>query len=92
MTPKPSQPASVISCKQLYDFLGEYVDGTLAAPQRDEFERHIRVCPSCQAYLDGYRRTIALGRVAYDAPDAAQPAAAPRGILDAVRAAVAKPR
>lgn len=92
MTPKPPQSVPVITCKQLYDFLGEYVDGTLVAPQRDEFERHIRICPSCQAYLDGYRRTVELGRAAYEAPDATRPATAPGGILDAVRAAIAKVR
>lgn len=90
MNHKPSQPLPLITCKQLFDFLADYVDGTIAPRRREEFERHIRVCPSCQAYLDGYRRTIELGRVAYAPDDAGKPAAAPSGILDAVRSAIAK--
>jgi anti-sigma factor RsiW len=38
------------------------VDDELPTQQRAEFERHLAVCPSCQAYLTTYRRTVALAK------------------------------
>lgn len=82
---------SYITCKQLIDFILEYVEGTLAEPQRAEFERHLKVCPSCVAYLEGYKRTIELGRAALNAripaTDASAEGMAPAGLIEAVRAA-----
>jgi len=79
---------SPLTCRQLFDFLADYVDGTLAPAQRAEFERHMGACPSCVAYVDGYRRTIELGKAACcgDHPD--RPPAAPEGLLNAVRSAL----
>lgn len=85
---------SPLTCKMLFDFLGDYVDGTLPGAQREEFERHLARCPSCVAYVDGYRKTIELGRAACcgGAPGQAQPAKAPEGLLEAVKAALKKER
>ncbi len=49
-----------ISCKQLIDFLWAYVSSELSAEERHEFDRHLSVCPSCVAYLDSYKKTIAM--------------------------------
>lgn len=80
-----------ITCRQLIDFILDYVEGTLAAESRAEFERHLGVCPSCVAYLEGYRRTIELGRAALNAripaPDEPAEGRAPAGLIEAVRAA-----
>jgi anti-sigma factor RsiW len=80
-------PHPLLTCKELFDFLDDYVDGSLPAPQRDEFERHLRLCPACVNYLDGYRKTIALEKAS--CADG-EPARAPQALLDAVRAAVRK--
>lgn len=76
-----------ISCRELIDFIGEYLDGMLAAPQRFEFERHLAVCPSCVAYLDGYRKVVALGQAASAGCDDPATAAFPEGLVRAVLAA-----
>jgi|CXWL01.1.fsa_nt_gi anti-sigma factor RsiW len=80
-----------ITCKQLLDFILDYVEESLPPEQRAEFERHLQVCPSCVAYLDGYRRTIALGKAALQAriPVTEEPAHgfAPKSLIDAVLAA-----
>ncbi len=81
---------SPLTCQQLIDFLGEYVDATLPAAQRQEFERHLNACPSCLAFVDGYRKTIALGRAACGCDQPGEPAKAPEGVLEAVRAALRK--
>ena len=51
-----------ITCRELIDFLDDYIDGQLEPESRESFERHLRVCPSCRAYLASYRDTISLAR------------------------------
>jgi len=75
-----------ITCRELIDFIADYVDGTLDAAARDDFERHLDICSSCRAYLDSYRKTMALTRaLASDEPAADVPDALVRRILDARR-------
>jgi len=50
------------TCRETLEFLRAYVDGDLAADERDAFDRHLRACPPCVAYLETYRDTIALAR------------------------------
>ena len=52
----------MITCRQLIEFLDSYVEQQLPDAEADSFERHLRACPSCVAYVDGYRRSIVLGR------------------------------
>ncbi|MCK6486698.1 MAG: zf-HC2 domain-containing protein [Phycisphaerae bacterium] len=54
----------MISCREVFDFLVDYVSGELPPHVRAEFERHLAVCPPCVAYLNSYRDTIRLGRAA----------------------------
>lgn len=58
-----------IDCQELITFLAGYVDDALPADRRAEFERHLAVCVSCQAYLASYRETIRLARAAAIAPE-----------------------
>lgn len=53
---------ALLTCKELLDFLLDYVDGQLPPGERVEFERHLAVCPPCVAYLDSYRQTIEIGQ------------------------------
>jgi anti-sigma factor RsiW len=82
-----TQASPYITCRQLIDFIADYLDGTLALDQRFEFERHLSVCPSCVAYLDGYRKVVALGRATAAANDDPATGAFPEGLVQAVRAA-----
>ncbi|HYU26849.1 MAG TPA: zf-HC2 domain-containing protein [Thermoanaerobaculia bacterium] len=75
-----------ITCRELIDFIADYVAGELDAAARDDFERHLAVCPSCRAYLDSYRKTMALTRaLASDEPAEDVPEELVRRILDARR-------
>ena len=40
-----------MTCRQLVDFLGAYLDGELSAEVRGRFEAHLSACPECSAYL-----------------------------------------
>lgn len=46
------------TCRQvILDLLVEYEDGTMAEPDRSDFERHIEMCPPCVRFLTTYRAT-----------------------------------
>ncbi len=53
-----------ITCKKLSEFLLDYVSGELPEADREEFERHLKACPPCIAYLDTYREAVRLGKEA----------------------------
>jgi anti-sigma factor RsiW len=55
------------TCKELIDFLDDYVAGELPPPRHAQFENHLRYCPSCRAYLSSYRETIRLAAAAHPA-------------------------
>jgi anti-sigma factor RsiW len=48
-----------MSCRELVDLVTEYLDGTLPRRDKRRFERHIRGCEYCTAYLGQMRITIA---------------------------------
>jgi anti-sigma factor RsiW len=78
-----------ITCRELIDFIADYLDGTLAPEALREFDRHLAVCPSCVAYLESYRQTIRLGKMAASADDDAAPSI-PEELVRAIRAARGK--
>lgn len=51
-----------LPCREILSFLADYLEGTLDAGARAEFDRHLAVCPSCVAYLASYRATVRLAR------------------------------
>lgn len=51
-----------ITCRELIDFIADYLDGALTGIQTEDFQRHLSVCPSCRAYLATYETTIRAGR------------------------------
>ncbi len=77
-----------ITCRELIDFIADYLDDELTPGQKHEFERHLRVCPSCVAYLESYKETIRLGRMAFAPSD--EPAPVPEALVKAIKAARAR--
>ena len=57
-----------MTCLEVAEFLLEYVEGELPGPVRREFEFHLRECPTCVTYLENYRKTIRVTKIAH-APD-----------------------
>lgn len=76
-----------MTCKELVEFLMDYLDGDLPEPQRKSFEEHLSACPDCIAYLATYEETIALGKQAYTADDEPVPAAVPEDLIRAILSA-----
>jgi len=53
-----------MTCRELVELLTEYMEGTLAEPDRARLEVHVAECPHCEEYLAQMRRTVeTLGRL-----------------------------
>ena len=76
-----------MTCRELVEFLMSYMDEELAADQREVFEAHLTVCPPCKDYLETYRDTIRIGRVACREEDDAVPEDVPEALVRAILAA-----
>lgn len=73
----------MLTCRELTEFLDDYLAGALAADRRAVFERHLAVCPDCRNYLASYRTTVRLVKAAGEV--AMQ--GVPEGLVKAVVAA-----
>ena len=47
-------------CEQAVRLATDYLEGSLSRRERRRFERHLRSCPNCTAYLEQLRITISL--------------------------------
>jgi len=76
-----------MTCKELVEFMVDYLSDQLPALQRQVFERHLNACPPCLSFLETYRETIELGRCACTDPDGPIPKAVPERLVEAILAA-----
>lgn len=76
----------MITCKEMIEFLMEYIDGELPPDRREAFERHLGGCPSCVRYLDTYKQTVQLGKQAFEYSNTPAPQDVPEGLVKAILA------
>lgn len=74
-----------LTCRELSEFLADYLAGALGPARRALFEEHLAECPECHAYLRSYAATVRLVKDAY-APERA-PAGVPERLVRAIMAA-----
>jgi anti-sigma factor RsiW len=72
----------MITCRELTEFLDDYVASTLDAARRAVFDAHLAACEDCRNYLASYRATIGLSKAAGESI----PQNVPPGIVKAVLA------
>jgi anti-sigma factor RsiW len=77
-----------MTCREVADFLADYISGALAADIRAQFDRHLSLCPNCQAYLATYRATIELGRQGFATSDTDAATEVPDELVSAILNAV----
>lgn len=77
----------LMTCRELADFLMDYLNGDLTADVRAAFDRHLSLCPNCVSYLSAYKTTIELGRRAFKDDSADASAAVPEDLVRAILAA-----
>ncbi len=58
-----------ITCRELVEFLDDYLAGGLGEAERSAFNAHLTACPSCVAFMKTYQASIRLGRAAMTGPD-----------------------
>lgn len=75
-----------LTCRDVAEFLADYIDDALAPAQRQAFEQHLAECDWCVAYVRNYEETVRLGRSAFDDLERADPELVQR-LIAAVRAA-----
>jgi anti-sigma factor RsiW len=80
-----------LTCREVIDFLADYLEGTLRADQRAPFEAHLAECADCVAYLRSYRETIRLAQEACRGPDDPVPADVPEELVRAIAKARGTP-
>lgn len=73
-----------LTCREVVEFLMDYLDHALDPAQRHAFERHLAQCDECVAYLRTYEQTVRLGKAAFDDLDAAADRQVPRELVDAI--------
>lgn len=78
-----------VTCRELIEFLDDYVAGTLPSPQSAAFEEHLRLCPPCVNYLTGYKDAIRCAKAAFNCGKA-EPAPIPDELVRAILAARTK--
>jgi anti-sigma factor RsiW len=74
-----------MTCREIYDFLDDYLESGLPESTRREFASHLDRCESCRRYLATYVKTKDVAIAAERALDRdAAPAPPPEELIQAV--------
>lgn len=76
-----------LTCKELIDFLDDYLSDGLDSGVRSAFESHLNQCAACRDYLHTYRQTIQLARMSRDDAQASFAASVPNDLVAMVLSA-----
>lgn len=76
-----------LTCREVSEFLMDYVGDTLDADVHAVFQSHVHACHNCETFLIQYRETIAAGRLACSDEGVAD---CPEDLVQAVMAALMK--
>ena len=76
-----------MKCRELAEFLIDYVSGELPNETRVHFEMHLTRCRNCHAYLIQYEATVKAGKIACDEHSDELPTNVPDDLVKAVLAA-----
>ena len=79
-----------MKCRELAEFLSDYVNGELPQESRTHFEFHLSKCTNCHQYLVQYEVTIKAGKIACDEMSD-EMGAMPEELIKAVLLARSKP-
>ncbi len=81
-----------MTCRELTDFIMAYLDNELEADLRRRFEFHLGTCPACVAFLETYRKTVELGKEAFECPEQEMARErVPEQLIEAILKSIKKP-
>ena len=75
-----------MNCRQLADFILDYLEGQLSAETRSAFEHHLTLCPNCVNYIASYGTTVDLARHAFGEGGGELPLEMPEELVRAILA------
>lgn len=79
-----------MTCRELTDFILDYLSGELPEPVLAEFRGHLSRCPNCVNYLQNYEDAVRAGRAAFSSANDEPPEDLPEELVQAVLAARAR--
>ena len=79
-----TRPADTLPCREMVDFMSDYLDGSLEQPTRALFDAHLRICPDCVAYLGSFAEAMRLAKECHG--DDSVPADVPEDLVRAILA------
>lgn len=83
--------AEEVSCRELIELVGDYLEGTLLAAERSRVDGHLSECEWCERYISQTRAIVgALGRL--DGEESSDPIAWDRALAAFRRATAERDR
>jgi predicted anti-sigma-YlaC factor YlaD len=79
-----------MNCREVTEFLSDYLDGELPLRQRLTFKLHLLLCRDCRRYLQSFATTIELTRSLGDRTTADAGPPVPNALVQAILAARGK--
>ena len=76
-----------MTCKELVEFLMDYLDRMLSETQHAIFEEHLAECPDCVAYLATYQEAVRIGKAVCSEVHEAAPPHVPEELVRAILSA-----
>jgi predicted anti-sigma-YlaC factor YlaD len=73
-----------MTCREVSDFLMDYVAMELPADVVVDFERHLSRCANCRTFLSQYEATIKAGKRAFEQDDADASTVLPEDLVKAI--------
>jgi anti-sigma factor RsiW len=73
-----------MTCRDLTEFLVDYVADDMPAATRLTFETHLARCPNCNVFLAQYRQTILVERLVLTSPEAEAATELPDDLVRAI--------
>jgi anti-sigma factor RsiW len=74
-----------MTCRELVGFIDAYISNELPPGERVCFEQHLAECDACVDYLDSYKSTVAMGKLAFAKIDSSEiPQDVPHDLIDAI--------
>lgn len=76
----------MMTCRELTEFLSDYVAGELPQEVSSTFEFHLKLCRDCHRFMVQFRETVRAGQTAFEPAPSHPPL--PEDLVSAVMAAI----
>lgn len=73
-----------ITCRAFIEFIGSYLGDDLSPEEREKFAFHLTHCPPCVRYLQSYKDTMRIGKIALTPSEEPVPADVPEELIQAI--------